>query len=91
VWGKRDVLCITFGNGGREYLWVQPAQEWLAALLAARDAAADLPFSTLPAVKNGVEASAAKSAGMVLLILFAVLAACMLVCVVVGLIIQSVR
>jgi hypothetical protein len=91
VWGKRDVLRIEFDNDGREYLWVQPAQEWQAALMAARATAADMPFSTLPAIKNGVEASSMKSAGKLILVTFGVVMALMLVCIVAGAIVGLMR
>jgi hypothetical protein len=59
-WGRPNVLRIDFDNGGREYFVVHPTAEspvgsWSAALLNARDAAPDLDYGVLPALKPGFE------------------------------------
>lgn len=89
VWGKRDVLRLEFDNGGREYVWLQPAIEWRTALLRAHTTAPDLPFSTQPAVVHGVEASSARSVARVLLVVAGALVALTLLCVVLGVMLQS--
>ncbi len=91
VWGKRDVLQIEFDNDGHEYLWVQPAETWQAAIMAARASAPDLPFSTLPTVKNGVEASSSKTVGKVLLVVMGIMVALLLTCIVAGIIVGMMR
>lgn len=89
VWGKRDVLRLEFDNGGREYLWLQPAPEWQAAILRAQPAAPGLPYATQPSVVNGVEASTATSVARVMLVVAGVLVALTLLCAVLGLTLQS--
>jgi hypothetical protein len=84
VWGKRDILRLEFDTGGREYVWLQPAPEWQAAILRAQPAAPELPFSTQPSVVNGVEASTAVSVAKVILVVAGVLVALTLLCVVLG-------
>lgn len=81
VWGKDTVLRLEFDNGGREYVWVEPTREWQAAILAARLAAPQVPYSTLPALVNGVEASSVRSLGRILLIAFGAVAALGCLCI----------
>ena len=91
VWNKRDVLRLEFDSDGREYLWVQPAYEWQVALLTARAAAGDLPYSTLPAIRNGVEASPTKSAGKLLLLMLGLVMALVLACTIIGVLLPTTR
>lgn len=89
VWGKDTVLRLEYDNGGREYVWVEPTREWQAAILAARLAAPEVPYSTPPALVNGVEASPVRSLGRILLISLGAVAALTCLCVAAALLVQG--
>lgn len=89
VWGKDTVLRLEFDNGGREYVMVEPAWEWQAAILAARLAAPGRPYSTLPALVNGVEASPVRSLGRIMLLSAFAFAALICLCVAAALLVQD--
>ena len=73
---KRNVLRLTFDNGGKEYFdFAGKPEGWEQAVLQARPSAPALAYETVPAVKAAVE-DAGKKAWKFLAILIGGLIAC---------------
>lgn len=67
-WSNSHVLKLTFDHSGHEYFAVGDDDAWHMEVLAARPSAPNLPYTTLPSVRSGVEATGAERLRMVLYI-----------------------
>jgi hypothetical protein len=66
---NRNVLRLTFDNGGKEYFdFAGKPEEWQVAVLRAQPGAPALPYETVPAVKAGVEGAGARAWKMLALL-----------------------